>query len=658
MCGIAGFSGNFDAELLAKMSAKIAHRGPDDSGSLYLPDAQIGLTHRRLAIIDLSQLGRQPMTVACVNCARGLWLTYNGELYNYRQLRQLLMNKGHQFKSQTDSEVLLHLYSEYGVEMLNHLNGMFAFALFDSQNQKLFLARDGIGIKPLYYSEIHHDRYQGFLFASELKALLTLKQISRDLDLSAIHYYLAYLWCPGKQTALKAIAKLQPGEALIVEHGKISKRWFYYDLPYGRNNHELSFNPSSLKEISDELNRRLHTAVSRQLMADVPIGAFLSGGLDSSSIVAMLRRIDPQTRFNCYTIAFDEGMDSEGNCNDLPYAQTVSKHLQMNLKVLRPTAEMIHHLEQMIYHLDEPQADPAAIHVYLIAQAAKQDGIKVLLSGTGGDDIFSGYRRHQALQLSRLLAWLPLSLRKTMAQLASRSLAPSNKFYSFNRQNSLLRRSAKFLSGIHLPVDQQIIQHFLWSSEVLRRTLYSSASEEALRDENTMQPLLQSLARIPQESQTLNRMLYLEAKHFLADHNLNYTDKMSMASGVEVRLPLLDLELIQFATSIPVNIKQRGHQCKFILKKAMENSLPRAVVYRSKAGFGAPLRRWLRHELKPLVDDILSPQQLARRGLFNPQAVTTLIQQNNKRQIDASYTIFSLLAIELWCQQFVDAAPC
>lgn len=664
MCGIAGFSGHFQEALLNKMSALISHRGPDDAGEIYIRESQIGLAHRRLSIIDLSPVGHQPMTVHCAHCKRGMWLTYNGELYNYRDLRRELIAKGHQFHSQTDTEVLLHLYTEYGALMLKHLNGMFAFALFDGNH--LLIARDGIGIKPLYYSEINNASYHvngnsgsggnsesGFLFASELKALLACKAIARDIDHTAIHYYLAYLWCPGKQTALKTIHKLEPGEALIVDKGKIKKRWFFYDLPYDGSENIAQLDARSLTDICAELNDRLLTAVKRQLMADVPVGAFLSGGLDSSAIVAMMRRLNRETKFNCYTIAFDESMQSEGNPNDLPYARNVANHLNMNLNVLTQNADMINHLEYMIYHLDEPQADPAPIHVYLIAKAAKQDGIKVLLSGTGGDDIFSGYRRHHALRASRILQWLPLSFRKTLAHLAHSLAAGTNS--KLNMQNPLMRRSAKLLGAMHLPIDQQIIHHFLWNTEGLRRTLYS----ENMRAElgcatDSMQPLLTSLARIPHERDPLNRMLYLEAKHFLADHNLNYTDKMSMATGVEVRVPLLDLELIRFATRIPTHFKQRGKHGKFIFKKAMENTLPNNVIYRPKAGFGAPLRRWLHHELKPLVHDVLSPHALTSRGLFDSNAVAKLIEHDRAGRTDASYTIFSLLAIELWCRKFVD----
>lgn len=651
MCGIAGFSGNFDKILLGKMNALIAHRGPDDAGEIFFANAQVGLAHRRLSIIDVSTVGHQPMTVHCGVCKPHLWLTYNGELYNYRDLRRDLIAKGHTFHSQTDSEVLLHLYTEYGIKMLKHLNGMFAFALFDGD--ALFIARDGLGIKPLYYAELNRSHEKGFLFASELKALLACKSISREIDYTAIHYYLAYLWCPGQQTALKTIRKLEPGEALIVHQGKIKKRWFFYDLPYGGSNHFADLNHQSLRELCDELNTRLEVSVKRQLMADVPLGAFLSGGLDSSAIVAMMRKLNPDTRFHCYTIAFDETMESEGNPNDLPYARDVAKHLNVDLKVLTPKADMIHHLEHMIYHLDEPEADPAPLHVYFIAKAAKEDGIKVLLSGCGGDDIFSGYRRHRALQANRILRFLPGRLRLTLANFAKNILAGGARH--LNMQKPWVRRSAKLFSALHLPMDQQIIHHFLWSTEGLRLSLLSENMRSELGDHHhSMQPLLKSLARIPKEEKLLNRMLYLEAKHFLADHNLNYTDKMSMATGVEVRVPLLDLELIQFATRIPPHLKQHGKVGKFIFKKAMEESLPKNIIYRPKAGFGAPLRRWLHQELRPMVEDILSPKSIAARGLFDEKAVAKLIAYDRAHRLDASYTIFSLLAIELWCRKFVD----
>jgi asparagine synthase (glutamine-hydrolysing) len=659
MCGIAGFSGHFPPDILPKMNARIAHRGPDDAGEIIMAhnNNRVGLAHRRLSIIDLSADGHQPFTVACTCCHSSpdapLWLTYNGELYNYQELRAELITKGHQFRSKTDSEVLLHLYAEEGIEMLERLNGIFAFAIYDGRQQglsphsrtgDLFLARDGLGVKPLYYSTTH----SGFLFASELKALLVSDEINTAIDLTAIHYYLAYLWCPGQHTAMTSVKKFEAGEAMLIRNGQIARRWHFYDLPYTG---EVS--SASATKISEELTQHLTTAVDRQLVADVPVGAFLSGGLDSSAIVAMMRKLNPDQAINAYCIGFKNGMDSEGNGDDVPYARAVAKHLNVNLTVMEVEADIIQHLQKMIYHLDEPQADPAPIHVYLISEAAKRDGIKVLLSGAGGDDIFSGYRRHRALQLEPLWQRTPLLLRKGLSSYARHVMNGGHA--QRGMQNPLLRRVAKLFAHTDMTSDRRIASHFLWGTDDLRQSLYSQDLAAHLAETDTLFPLIESLSRIPNESQPLNRMLYLEGKHFLASHNLNYTDKMSMASGLEVRVPLLDPDLVRFAATIPTALKQQGKTGKAIFKKAMEPYLPKSVIYRKKAGFGAPLRRWLHNELQGFVRDILSEEAIKRRGLFDHKAVTRLLDWDKAGRVDGSYTIFSMLCIELWATMFVDA---
>lgn len=656
MCGIAGFSGDFDTQLALTMGSLIAHRGPDDTGDVlqWHEDNKVGLVHRRLSIIDLSAEGRQPMTVQCECCQhtseQALWLTYNGELYNYYALRSELIAKGHRFHSQTDSEVLLHLYAQEGPAMLKRLNGIFAFAIYDGRQHghhegvrkgDLFLARDGIGVKPLYYSEIP----AGFLFASELKALLACGALPREVDATAIHYYLAYLWCPGEQTALKAVKKVAPGEALIVRKGRIHRRWHFYDYPYYGEVHS-----QSEEALSHELDKRLTQAVQRQLMADVPVGAFLSGGLDSSAIVATMKKLNPDTPVHCYSIGFADSMDSEGNPDDLPYAKSVANHLGVHLHVLQAQPDMIQDLQHMIYHLDEPQADPAPLHVMHIAKAARRDGIKVLLSGAGGDDIFSGYRRHRALQMDGLWQWMPLFMRERLSASARHLL--DGKSSSRHLHKPYIRRAAKLLAHAHLSGDRRMVHHFMWNTDSLRTTLYSAEMAEQIDESDTASPMLDSLQRIPHEHAMLNRMLYLEGKHFLADHNLNYTDKMSMAVGVEVRVPLLDLDLIEFATRLPTHLKQKGKTGKYLFKKAMQPYLPHSVIYRPKAGFGAPLRRWLHRELQPLVHEVLSPSSLNNRGLFDPAAVAALIQKDKQGRVDAAYTIFSLVCIELWCRAF------
>jgi asparagine synthase (glutamine-hydrolysing) len=655
MCGIAGFSGHFSPSLLTAMGETIAYRGPDDRGEIMLAGGawHVGLAHRRLSIIDLSSDGHQPMTVRCGMCggagtpeapSRRLWLTYNGEIYNYRELRRTLESKGHDFRSRSDSEVLLHLYAEEGIGMLQRLNGIFAFALYDGRPAAersgmrpgdLFLARDGLGVKPLYYTECS----DGFLFASELKALLQCPDVPRELDPVALHSYLAYLWAPAPRTMLKGIRKLPPGQAMLVRDGRVARQWTFYDLPYGQ-----SVNPDSEADIAAELRDRLQVAVGRQMVADVPVGAFLSGGLDSSAVVAMMRRVRADYTPTCYCISFAEGVDLEGTPADLPYAQRVARRLGVDLCPIEVQPDVVHHLERMLYHLDEPQADVAPINVLLIAEQARRDGIKVLLSGAGGDDIFSGYRRHWALNMERMWGWLPQAVRAGVARLSA----------NVKSESPWARRIKKVCIHAALPPEERLIAYFYWSGEQVRRALYSPDLADELQDCDTAEPLRETLRCIPGEVDPLNRMLYLEAKHFLADHNLNFTDKASMAAGVEVRVPLLDRDLIDFAARIPTGMKQKGRVGKAIFKRAMEPFLPHDVIYRAKSGFGAPLRRWLRDELREMADDVLSSDSLHRRGLFDPGAVHRLVEMDRAGRIDGTYTIFSLICIELWCRMFVD----
>jgi asparagine synthase (glutamine-hydrolysing) len=655
MCGIAGFQGDFSAELLERMTATLAHRGPDGAGTELLPvDGQpmTGLGHRRLAIIDLSAAGHQPMTVvpdAGGGMQRGLTLVFNGEIYNYRELRAQLQAAGHRFTTATDSEVLLHLYERDGLEMLAQLNGIFAFAIHDDRPEgrpngvergALFIARDQIGVKPLYYAEIS----RGFLFGSEIKALLCEPDLPRSIDAVALHYMLAYLWTPAPRTVLASVRKVEPGCALVVHGGRVRRSWRYYDVPYDGTRSHCDFAQSAWA-----LAAHLETAVRRQLVSDVPVGAFLSGGIDSSAIVAMMRRALPDQRITCFTIDFPANSELEGSPPDLPFARQVARHLGVDLvEVLMQPAE-ISRLPRMVELLDEPQADPAPINALLIAERAREMGIPVLLSGAGGDDLFGGYRRHWALAFERTWSWLPGSTRQSL-QAAASGLATGR---GFGQSLSALRRFTKMLAYAGESADRRLVSYFWWSTEQLRRGLYSSEFATQLAGVDTAEPLLRSLARIPAESDRLQRLLYLETKHFLADHNLNYTDRAGMAVGVEIRVPILDLDLVRFSTRVPARYKQRGRVGKAVFKRAMEPFLPRAVIYRPKTGFGAPLRHWLRNELSALVSDTLSTCAVERRGIFDPCAVSRLVESDRMGKVDGTYTIFALMSIELWCRRFL-----
>ena len=656
MCGIVGFQGRFSADLLAKMTDAVAHRGPDGEGGVVIDcDGQppTGLGHRRLAIIDLSDAGLQPMKLSCAEVRRGdLVLTFNGEIYNYRELRAELAAGGHRFASASDSEVLLHLYEAHGPAMLGRLNGIFAFAIYDGRERgrpdgvergALFIARDPLGVKPLYFV----DSPAGFLFASEIKALLLEPTVERTIDVAALHQTLAYLWTPAPRTILRAVRKLEPGSALIVSRGRMQKKWSYYTPPYGETS------AASEVDLASELAERLYAAVDRQLVSDVPVGAFLSGGLDSSSVVAMMRRARPNQEIQTFTIGFEDEADTDGNPSDIPFARKVARHLAVSMKEITLPADAIRRLEEMIRLLDEPQADPAPINALMIAEASRAMGIPVLLSGAGGDDIFGGYRRHWALQFERNWGWLPGAVRERIQDTAQWAASGNGRGQSV----PAVRRLAKMFAHAGESDDRRLVSYFLWSTDRLRRGLYTPEFARETESLDAAEPLLQTLTRIPKGQDRLQRMLLLDTVHFLADHNLNYTDRAGMAVGVEVRVPLLDLELVEFAARLPSSMKQAGRIGKPLFKKAMEPYLPRDVIYRPKTGFGAPLRRWLRTELRDLVRDTLSPTALRRRGFFDATAVAKLIDEDQRGKVDGSYTIFALLSFELWCRSFLDAAP-
>lgn len=686
MCGFLGFWGSSQNANLDRVSMSIKHRGPDAQGIFHDPLQQLFFVHARLAILDPTPSGNQPMA-----CKDGkVCLVYNGEIFNYRELKEELAGTQKQraagsgrwsqddgqvasesstkqraedgqaggsandepttahckkprggWNGNSDTEVLLKLYLHYketnqpASKMLTKLNGIFAFAIWDAESKELFLARDAFGVKPLYYAASKAR----FVFGSEIKAMLPLLGGKAEVDKSSLDKYLTYLWCPGDGTPDKRIRKMNPGEFIRVKNRKLIERKQWYQLPIFRS---LTRSSSSENMLAKETTNHLRQAVRRQMVSDVPLGAFLSGGLDSSAVVVFAREVNP--KICCFTIDTGETRQ-EGFVEDLPYARKVANHLKVSLEVIKvKPEELIAGLEDMVYDLDEPLADPAPLNVLFISRLARRGGIKVLLSGTGGDDVFTGYRRHRVLGWLRVLNRLPLSLRKTLAVVAEK-LPPGV---------ALARRLTKILGAGGFKGDHQLVQLFRWISKEQLASLYSKSFRQALGNSTAEEPMLDFLAEIPKEASPLDRLLALEQRFFLTDHNLLYTDKMSMAEGVEVRVPFLDINLVEFAARIPDSIKQRGREGKWILKKAMEPYLPREVIYRPKSGFGAPLRRWLKVELRDWLEDTLSVRRLKNRGLFEPAAVQRLIRDNATGRLDAAYTLLSLACIEIWCRKFVD----
>ena len=618
MCGIAGFQGRFSEELLRAMTRRLAHRGPDDEG-LFLEQASgIGLGHRRLSIIDLAPSGHQPMTDASGRYV----IVFNGEIYNYRELGSGLKVAGHVFRGGSDTEVLLELFARRGLSCLDDVNGIFAFAIWDIRSRRLTVARDGLGVKPLYYAETS----AGFLFASELKSLVLSKDVARDIDKDAIASYLTLLWAPAPLTPLKNVRKLLPGQALIVADGHVVETRTFYRLP------TPTVQPVVVADAVDRLRSTLENSIRRQMVADVPVGAFLSGGLDSSTVVSFARKFS-STPLQCFTISYPESTGADGMEADLPYARRVAEYLGVPLIEVPVTPHIADDLPWMVEQLDEPQADPACLNAWYICQAAHKRGYKVLLSGAGGDDLLTGYRRHYALQSERLWSWLPLVARRCMAGTAK----------NLSTNNGMMRRAAKAFRYADLGSEDRLLSYFFWADPTEIGQMLGADVDPA----RILQNSLNSRSDIVRP---LDKMLFLETTYFLGDHNLAYTDKMSMATGVEVRVPLIDKEMVACAATIPLELKQRHREGKWILKRAMARDLPRDVIYRPKTGFGVPLRAWLRGPLKPMLDAQLSDSEIASCGLFNG-----LILEKWKRNVgsgrgDFEYPLLAALCVQIWAR--------
>ncbi len=634
MCGIVGgwLVDPEGARLEAGVDA-IAHRGPDGQGIFVAPEAGLGMGHRRLAIIDLSPTGAQPMAS---DDGRHV-LVFNGEIYNYRELRAELEAQGVRFDGSSDTEVLLRLLLARGDDALAALNGIFAFALYDRDADELLLARDAMGVKPLYLRESG----EGLVFASELKALVALGGGAQDLDLVALERYLTFQWCPGEGTPLRDVRKLGPGEAVRARAGRVERRWRWYRSPAFTTRHR----PSRSRDAVDGTIAHLRAAVHRQLVADVPVGAFLSGGVDSSAVVAFARELAPD--LTCYTIDASGGATGVEGAADLPYARRVAAHLGVRLEVVEVRPEdLIGGLAAMVEQLDEPLADPAPLNLRHMCARARADGTKVLLSGTGGDDLFTGYRRHLAVRYEALWAWWPRPLRTALRGSLER----------FDHRRPLVRRLARLFADADLEGDERLASYFAWARRSDLQALYSPDFAAAVAGVRPAQPMLDVLAEAPAGLDPIQKMLALEQRFYLADHNLVYTDKMSMAEGVEVRVPFLDAELVDYVSHVPTRFKQRGRVGKWLLKEAMAPMLPADVLHRPKTGFEVPLRAWLRGPLRAEMRDLLAPERLARRGLFDPGAVERLIEANEEGTRDATFTLFSLMCIEMWCGRYLDGA--
>lgn len=645
MCGIVASVNWGDASCLRRMTSIQAHRGPDDEGHwehCSKSGTWVGLGSRRLAILDLSPAGHMPMS----NEDGSIWITYNGEVYNFRELRAELAAKGHSFRSDTDTEVVLHLYEECGASCVERLNGMFSFAICDLRQGEpvLFFARDHFGIKPLYY--IHQGHKLGL--ASEAKALLELPGLDVEVDLEALNQYMTLLWVPDPKTLFRGILKLPAGHWALFRGGDLLVRR-YWDLEFPSRSTRYT---RSAEDLSEELRERLRASVRSQMISDVPLGAFLSSGLDSSSIVALMAEAS-DSPVRTYTITFPPRYRvGETTIDDPSVADLVAERYGCIHKQLVVEPNVVDLLPKLVWHMDEPTADPAIITAYLVCREARHEAT-VLLSGIGGDELFAGYRKHVVRRWAPAYQRLPSWTRRRVIEPFLLGL-PSMRGTPLKGPVRLLKKMAR--SG-SLPPEDAFLMDSTYLDSTQRSMLYSPEMASLARD---MDPWQQHRGYFGQvaHGDFLNQMLYVDTKAFMVSLNLTYNDKMSMAVSVETRVPFLDRELVEFAArEVPPDMKLHGYlrpSTKHILRKAMRSALPAAVLRQKKAGFGAPADYWLAHDLQPLVDHLLSPSQVAKRGLFEPRTVSRLVAEQRSGSQDWSLQIWQLLTLELWLTAFVD----
>jgi len=608
-----------ERELLRRMTSVLAHRGPDGEG-LYL-DGPAGLGHRRLSIIDLAG-GAQPIA----NEDRTVWVICNGEIYNFRELRAGLLARGHRFATGSDSETIVHLYEERGEDCVQDLNGMFAFALWDSSRRRLLLARDRLGKKPLYYA---HRPGGALAFGSELKAVLADPEVSRAIDLEALDRYLSLLYVPAPQTIFRHVRKLPAGHLLVADARGVTIRE-YWDVRFADGPRRPT------REYADELRDLLRRAVSDRMVSDVPLGAFLSGGLDSSTVVALMADLSERPVVTA-SVGF-----RESDHDERPSARLVAHRFGCDARESEVTPEIRDLLPKLVWHFDEPFADSSAVPTYYVSKVAREH-VTVALSGDGGDELFAGYARHFWDR------WEARARRLARPVLAVRALArwwPE----TMRGKNALL----------HLGMTQGEACVRKHSSELFRdaakRSLYG---EDLAAATASFDPLAVHRAYYERcdARDPLDRSLYVDLKTYLADDILVKVDRMSMAHALEVRAPFLDHRVVEFVAALPADLKLRGRTTKFILREAMRPVLPGAVLTKPKHGFTAPISRWLGGELRDMVEDLLFEPRAEQRGWFNPRTVKQIWADHHEGVRDASHQLWLLLVLELWCRAFVDRRP-
>ena len=625
MCGIHGLihldGSPVQPRLLSAMGDVTTHRGPDDEG-MHI-DGAVGIAMRRLSIIDLAG-GHQPLS----NQAGTIWLVCNGEIYNYRELRTELQAQGHVFKTGSDSEVLLHGYAQEGDNFILRLNGMFDFALWDARQQRLLIGRDRIGVKPLYVAQ----NAQRLAFATEAKALLQLPGMATELNRSVLPDYLHLGYVPAPHSIFKGIRKLPPATLLSVQGGQV-KEWRYWQLPAHTDHSQTD--AQWIERVRAGIDRSVHM----QMVSDVPIGAFLSGGVDSSAVVAAMARHSSQP-IRTYAIGF-EGGAAEQLYNELPFARQVAQLFGTEHHEIVVKPDVVGLLPKLVWHMDEPLADSAFITTYLVSEFARKD-VKVILSGVGGDELFGGYRRYLGGHYARRYGALPGWARKA-ASMAAQHL-PADRHHKWL---NVARLAKGFIASAEMQPDERYRSYV---QVVARDTVASLLLADAPAGADA---LAQAFAMAKSDDE-LNRLFAVDAETQLPDDLLMLTDKMSMAVSLECRVPLLDHELVEMAAAIPAQAKVRGGVLKHLMKESLVGVLPHDILHRKKRGFGTPMGAWLKHELAPVLRELLSPDVVRQRGLFNASVVSRLVADHEASRADGTDALLALLNLEVWSRIYLD----
>ncbi|MCB2185620.1 MAG: asparagine synthase (glutamine-hydrolyzing) [Deltaproteobacteria bacterium] len=619
MCGICGISWE-DHELIKEMTARLHHRGPDARGDHVGGGGSLG--HARLSIIDLSPKGRQPM----VNETGDIFLVHNGEIYNHQELRRELIAKGHQFYSQSDSESILHAYEEWGPECCRKIGGMFCFAILDTKKRLMVLGRDRLGIKPLYYHVVGNK----LIFANEIKSMLAWPGLERAVDLTALYHYLGYEFVPAPRTLFKGINKLRQGHYAVfdMESGRLSEQKYW----------DIDFQPRFKEpgEAVEELRAMLRTAVRRRLMSDVPLGVFLSGGLDSTTVVALMRElgVDPLRTFS---IGYPDKSFSE-----LDYATDMAQHYHTQQTILMIEGLTTDDLEKAVYHLDEPMTDLSAIPLMLICRKAREQ-VTVVLSGEGGDEIFCGYDRFKADKVGHMLDMVPL--------LAQGAHGLSRMLKDRPQKKGAVNIIKRFLDGAILPPEGM---HLRWQYFLAPGQAEALFNDQVRREVSfdTFAPVRNILSSC-HTSDRLNREVYADIRLFMADSVLMKVDKMSMSTSLEVRVPFLDHEVIELTAGMPGWFKLKGFTTKYILREAIRGLVPDRVVDRGKQGYSLPVKNLLRGQLRPLMEDLLTKSPLVT-DFMSPATVRRMMDEHLNEVANHNHVLWALMNAALWHRRFFE----